>query len=63
MSKYICTNISYDIEDGVNVELPESVTVRVDDSYTEDELEEVLSDAITEATGWCVNGFSYTVSH
>jgi len=44
--------------DGAPVELPTTMTVRVEVDSS-DELDDAVSDAITEATGFCHKGFEY----
>ena len=56
---YLCSNIDYDLDDDVQDELPCQVSVVLDELYDEDTLQEVLGDAITNSTGWCVNSFEY----
>ena len=48
--------------------LPEEVIVKVDDDFFDDEDDEDwedyrFSDALSDATGWCVCGFDYRVKH
>ena len=59
---YLCSNIDYDLDDDVQDELPCQVSVVLDKLYDEDTLQEVLGDAITNSTGWCVNSFEYKLS-
>lgn len=56
---YLCSNIDYDLDVDVQDELPCQVSVVLDELYDEDTLQEVLGDAITNSTGWCVNSFEY----
>jgi hypothetical protein len=63
IKKYLVDSIDYDT-DGQPVEgLPSQLTITLElteeDLEHEDLLEELLSDAISEETGWCVNGFNY----
>jgi hypothetical protein len=59
MTTYICTAIQYDTDEEEIQDLPETITVVVEDGLTDDDLEETLRDAITDETGWCVNNFIY----
>jgi hypothetical protein len=54
--KYRCFNIKYDT-DGHKVKLPKEIIVEVDKNLNEDELEETLSDSISDKTGFCHMGF------
>ena len=53
--KFRCTDIVWDT-DGDDVTLPDSmeVTVDVEDG---DDLDEILADALSDETGWCVDSF------
>ena len=59
---YTASGIQWDT-DGEDVDLPEEMDVEVPvdlvDSGDEDAIEEYISDYITDATGFCHNGFSY----
>lgn len=60
MKKYICYGIKY-VTDGQNVNLPPTVTVEdVDDDIQGEELEELLSDSISDQTGFLHEGFQYS---
>lgn len=39
--------------------LPDEITVELDDGLDDEEVEETLSDAITDGYGFCHNGFKY----
>ena len=66
MRTYICTNIVFDCDEDdltvENLDLPTIVNVVVDQDLSGDELEEVLADAISDETGWCVEAFEYEQS-
>lgn len=65
MKKVIVTDIEFDLDDEENVDgimetLPKGMEFEVeDDGFTDEEIEECLSDAITDETGWCHNGFAW----
>lgn len=40
-------------------DLPDTIIVEIDEISDVDDLEDKLSDAISEKTGWLVNGFDY----
>lgn len=55
--KYEVTNIKYDT-DGEEVELPENLSIDVPEDITEpEEVEEYISDEISNQTGFCHLGF------
>ena len=58
-----CFNIKWDT-DGEEIDLPKRISVDVPVEVTgdNDELEDYLSDFITDFTGWCHGGFQYTVA-
>ena len=60
---YKCRNIEWDTDGDKLVfqGLPQTLDFRVpaDVAENEDELQEFLSDALSEATGWCHFGFDY----
>lgn len=59
---YRVTDILWDT-DAEDVVLPEEVIVAVADDADPAEVEDILSDEITEQTDWCHRGFAYeTVS-
>jgi hypothetical protein len=58
--QYIVTNIEYDT-DGEDIDLPETLTVDVPSHITDpDEIDEFVSDEISNQTGFCHLGFSTT---
>jgi hypothetical protein len=58
--QYIVTNIKYDT-DGEAIDLPETLTIDVPSHITEpDEIDEFVSDEISNQTGFCHLGFSTT---
>lgn len=64
MRKVIVTEIDWDLGDEENIDeiratLPKQMEFEVDDGLTDDEVEELLSDAITDETEWCHNGFDW----
>lgn len=57
--KYTATNISYDT-DGEVVDLPTTLEIDVPNEITDrEEVEEYISDEISNITGFCHNGFSF----
>lgn len=58
MTKYRCFNIVWDT-DGRRVRLPKEVVVEVEADLEDGELEDALSDAISDKTGWCHKGFDF----
>jgi len=58
--KYFVTNVIYDT-DGENVDLPAMLEIEVPNSITDEyEIEEFISDEISNRTGFCHKGFSVT---
>ena len=55
MTKFIVTGIKYDT-DGEKVDLPDSLEIEVPDN--EEDIEQFLSDEISNRTGFCHFGFS-----
>jgi len=57
---FLITDIDWDT-DGEEVDLPEEITVNVseDEELEEDEIEEYISDKISDKTGFCHFGFNY----
>jgi hypothetical protein len=56
--KYTVSNIKYDT-DGEDVDLPETLEIEVPDDIQEpEEIDEFLSDEISNVTGFCHTGFS-----
>jgi hypothetical protein len=59
MSKFIVHVPKYDT-DGISVKLPKNLEIEVSDDITNiDEIEEILSDEISNITGYCHYGFTY----
>lgn len=60
---FICYNIQYDTDDTDDVPTTLPATVKCiirDDAFeTKEELETILSDSISDQTGFCHNGFKY----
>ena len=62
MKKVIVTKIDWDLDDEksadeIRATLPKRMEFEVEDGLTDDEVEEQISDAITDETEWCHNGF------
>ena len=58
MTMYKVENIKYDT-DGEDIELPKELEITIDDSITDQEdIEQILSDEISNITGFCHFGFS-----
>jgi hypothetical protein len=58
--QYIASNIKFDT-DGEDVLFPDNIIVEVPDHITDkDEIEEVISEFLTDSTGFCHDGFTYT---
>lgn len=57
------TNIRWDLDgQDLDVDLPQEMTLETDPSVLDDEnAEEIISDMLTEATGFCHKGFVYEV--
>jgi len=59
--KYTVTNIDYDT-DGEEVDLPKELVIDIPNEdfvkYTAEEIDEFISDEISNITGFCHNGFS-----
>lgn len=51
-----CFDIQYDT-DGKRIKLPKEFLINVDDNMDETEMEEMLSDTISDKTGFCHKGF------
>ena len=58
MLKVRITNILYDTDGEDDIELPQEFVVTVEDN---EDVEDQLSDYITEQTGFCHRGFLYEV--
>ena len=54
--RYTIYNIDYDEGHG---DLPKEITVELPDALSQEELEQTLSDRISEETGFCHKGFMY----
>ena len=64
MKRVIVTDIDFDLGDEENVDeilevLPKGMELEVEDGFTDEEIEECLSEVITDETGWCHNGFAW----
>lgn len=57
--KYTVTNIKYDT-DGEDIDLPTELEIEIPDDMEDDEIEEYISDEISNRTGFCHKGFSTT---
>lgn len=55
--KYTITNIDYDT-DGEIIELPKKIIVDVPSDILDEDIEDYLSDEISNITGFCHKGFS-----
>ena len=56
--KYLITNIKFDTDGEYIYDLPETLEINVPNNITdEDEIDEYLSDKISDITGWCHKGF------
>ena len=59
MAKYKVNGIQYDT-DGEDIELPKELEIEVSNYITnQDMIEELLSNEISNITGFCHSGFSY----
>lgn len=62
MTTYVVTNIEYDT-DGIAVSLPETLIVELDlepnEVLDDEEVDQLLSDEISNITGFCHTGFEY----
>jgi hypothetical protein len=56
---YIATDIKYDT-DGEDIDLPSQLEIEVPDNIEEDEIDEYISDEISNITGFCHFGFTLT---
>ena len=64
MKKVIVTDIDFDLDgeenvDGILEALPKGIEFEVEDGFTDEEVEECLSEVITDETGRCRNGFAW----
>ncbi len=57
--KYTVTNIKYDT-DGQKIDLPTKMEMEIPDDVEDDEIEEYISDEISNRTGFCHLGFETT---
>ena len=57
MTKYTVCDIKYDT-DGESVVLPERLEIELPDDTEQDDVEQMLSDEISNITGFCHFGFS-----
>ena len=55
--KYTITNINYDT-DGEIIDLPKKIIVDVPSDTLDEDIEDYLSDEISNITGFCHKGFS-----
>jgi hypothetical protein len=57
---FTVSNIDWDT-DGEEIDLPDEMTVNVkeDEQLEEDEIEQYISDKISDETGFCHFGFNY----
>jgi hypothetical protein len=56
--KYQVSNIEFDTDD-IETDLPTNMIIEVDDEITDkDEIEEFISDEISNQTGYCHFGFT-----
>ena len=58
--KVSVTNIQYDT-DGEEVDLPTELTIEVEDDLYAEEIEEQISEEISNITGYCHEGFSMDI--
>lgn len=60
--QYIVHNIEYDIdEDNPDIYLPERIVIDIPSNEDEIQIDALLSDAISDITGYCHKGFSYEI--
>jgi len=58
MKKYVVYDIKYDT-DGIEIELPKTLEISIPNNITEiEEIEQILSDEISNKIGFCHFGFS-----
>ena len=58
--KYLVFNIKWDINDGERLTPPEMIVdVPVESSQTRDNVEQYLTDEISNITGWCHDGYEF----
>ena len=58
---YICTNIEWDTDGDTDIldTLPQRIVIEVPVDLTGDEIEDHLSDTLSDETGWCHYGFDF----
>ena len=56
MAKHVVYNIEYDT-DGAKVELPDRLEIELPDDTDPEDVEQLLSDEISNITGFCHFGF------
>ena len=64
MKKVIVTDIDFDLDgeenvDGILEALPKGIEFEVEDGFTDEEVEDGISEVITDETGWCHNRFAW----
>ena len=64
MKRVIVTDIDFDLDGEENVDeilesLPKGMELEVEDGFTDEEIEDGISEVITDETGWCHNGFAW----
>ncbi len=60
MVKYLITDIWWDVDEDEEFDsLPQRITVKVSKDKDIDDIEEYLSEMITDKYGFCHNGFAY----
>ena len=57
---YVATNIEWDT-DGEDIDLPNTLEIDVPDSTDAEDIDEYISDELSNITGFCYFGFSLTV--
>jgi hypothetical protein len=57
---FVVSDIHWDT-DGEDIEIPKELTIQIseDEELEEDEIEEYISDKISDETGFCHLGFNY----
>ena len=64
MAVYRINNIKYDVDGRGSLKwLPKTLNCTVDDGLSVNEIEEALSDHISDTTGFCHNGFTFEKLH
>jgi len=56
--KFVVKGIEYDTDDEEIDDLPETLTITVPEDIEDDDVEEYLSDEISNITGFCHKGFT-----